>query len=283
MKLTAKANAKINLTLDILGKRQDGYHLVDMIMQSVSLYDTVSVEDTDNGITVVSDNAVLGGENDICYIAAKMFFEESGVCGGAKITVSKNIPLAAGLGGGSADAAAVLLMLNKLFGAPLDKAVLHKLAVRLGADVPFFLDGGTVRVGGIGEIFVPLADMPKCFIVIAKNGEKGSTRQMYEIIDSKPIISRPDNEKAVEAIQNGDLDMLAKNMCNVFSCAWQHNVVEDIMASNNALAVSLSGSGPSFFGVYKNSADAAAAVEELKGKGIAAFLAEPVEKAIEIE
>lgn len=283
MKLTAKANAKINLTLDITGKRQDGYHFVDMIMQSVSLYDTVSVERTDGDITVISDNNILGGENDICYKAAVLFFEKSGARGGAKISVSKNIPLAAGLGGGSADAAAVLLMLNKLFGDPLDMAVLEELALRLGADVPFFLDGGTVRVGGTGEIFTRLPDMPKCFIVIAKNGEKVSTKQMYEIIDSNSILNRPNNENAVEALRSGDLDMLADNMCNVFSVAWQHNAVEDIMASNNALAISLSGSGPSYFGIYKNEADAEAAVSVLKQKGITAFLAEPTEKAVEIE
>lgn len=283
MKLKAKANAKINLTLDITGKRQDGYHLVDMIMQSVSLYDVVTVERTNCGITVTSDNNALGGENDICHKAAVLFFSQSKAVGGAEISVLKKTPLAAGLGGGSADAAAVLLMLNKLFDEPLDMAVLEELALRLGADVPFFLDGGTVRVGGIGEIFTPLPNIPKCFIVIAKNGQKGSTKQMYEIIDSEPVLRRPDNEKAIEALKNGDLAMLSDNVCNVFSAAWEHNAAEDIMAAHNALAVSLSGSGPSYFGIYKKLADAKAAVEELQTQGITAFLAEPTEKAIEIE
>ena len=132
LKIKAKANAKINLTLDILGKRADGYHLVDMIMQSVSLYDVISVETTDTGINVVSDNNLLGGKEDITYKAAELFFEKSSVLGGVNIIIDKNIPLAAGLGGGSTDAAAVLTALNKLYNYPLSMKELEEIAVNFG-------------------------------------------------------------------------------------------------------------------------------------------------------
>ena len=280
MIVTAKAGAKINLTLDIVGIREDGYHLVDMIMQSVSLFDTISVETTENGITVNSSDISLGGKEDICYKAAYVFYEKSGICGGANITVKKSIPLAAGLGGGSADAAAVLMALNKCYDYPLSVAELEKIAITLGADVPFFLYGGTISVTGIGEIFEKLPDMPQCFIVIAKNAVKPSTKEMYRIIDSSVIYDRPDNSAAKKAISDGDLHALSNNIKNVFSVAWKQNDLVDILSSNNALAVSLSGSGPSYFGIYENENDAKAVVKELAKNGIPGFLTVPTNSSI---
>ena len=284
MKIIAKANAKINLTLDVVGKRADGYHLVDMIMQSVSLYDTVTVEKCDNGITVVSSDNTLGGEEDITYKAAKLFFEESSASGGAVIEIQKNIPVAAGLGGGSADAAAVLLALNQLYNSPLNLKALEGIAVRLGADVSFFLHGGTISVTGIGEIFEKLPDMPHCFFVIAKNSVKPSTKKMYSIIDNTDVsLFRPDNITAKKAIADNDLPLLCKSVKNVFSAAWKPDIITDILNKNNASAVSLSGSGPSYFGIFTKYEDALNSVNLLKEQGIAAFLAEPTASAIEIE
>lgn len=283
MKLTAKANAKINLTLDIVGVREDGYHLVDMIMQSVSLYDTVTVEKKESGITVNSSDNTLGGEDDITYKAAKLFFESSSVSGGANISILKNIPVAAGLGGGSSNAAAVLLLLNKIYGNPLSNEHIEKISVKLGADVPFFLYGGTISVTGIGEIFEKLSNMPKCYLVIAKKGIKPSTKKMYEIIDSTEVSSfRPDNKGAKKAIADNDLKGLCSNIKNVFSAAWEPDIITDILSENNALAVSLSGSGPSYFGIFTSRTDAENSVEMLKGHGIIAHLAEPTASAIEI-
>ncbi len=284
MKITAKANAKINLTLDIVGKRQDGYHLVDMIMQSVSLYDTVTVEKSDNGITVNSSDNTLGGEDDITYKAAKLFFKNSAVSGGANISIIKNIPVAAGLGGGSSNAAAVLLLLNQIYGNPLTTEKLEEISVKLGADVPFFLHGGTISVTGIGEIFEKLPNMPKCFLVIAKKDNKPSTKQMYEIIDNTDVSAfRPDNKGAKRAIENNDLPLLCRSVKNVFSAAWKNDIITDILNDNNALAVSLSGSGPSYFGIFTCLTDAENSVCRLKENGISAYLAEPTEVAIEIE
>ena len=174
MQLSCKANAKINLTLDIVGVRKDGYHILDMIMQSVSLADTVKISlNNIPQINVESSCNIISGENNIAYKAASYFLKEANINSGVDIYIEKNIPMSAGLGGGSADAAAVLLALNSLFNGPLDKKTLEKIALKLGADVPYFLYGGTVRVGGIGEEMKVLPPMPDCFIIIAKNAIKG--------------------------------------------------------------------------------------------------------------
>lgn len=284
MKLTAKANAKINLTLDILGKREDGYHLVDMIMQTISLFDTVSVIKTDSGIQVLSSDNALGGEEDITYKAAKLFFEETKINGGAQIEIEKCIPVAAGLGGGSTDAAAVLVLLNRLYENPLTVKELEKIAVKLGADVPFFLYGGTISVGGIGEVFEKLPDMPNCHLVIAKKGVKPSTKEMYNVIDNTDVSDyRPDNIAAKSAIEKSNLNILCQNINNVFSAAWESDEIALIMKECGALSVSLSGSGPSYFGVFDNESYAKTAVECLKNLSIAAFYAVPTKKGCEVE
>lgn len=284
MKLTAKAYAKINLTLDIVGKRADGYHFVDMIMQTVSLSDTVSVTKTDGDIRVLSSDNALGGEDDITYKAAKLFFEKTAINDGAEIEVKKNIPVAAGLGGGSTDAAAVLMLLNKMYNNALGINELEALAVKLGADVPFFLYGGTISVSGIGEVFEKLPDMPKCHLVIAKKGVKPSTKEMYNIIDNTDVsLYRPDNIAAKEAIKGSDLNILCRNINNVFSAAWESDEISLIMRECGALAVSLSGSGPSYFGIFDSEAYAKTAAECLKNLGIAAFYAVPTNFGCEIE
>ena len=282
MKMHLKACAKINLTLDVVGRRPDGYHLLDMIMQSVDLYDEVSVEfNTVGGVYVKSSCDLLGGKDDIAYKAADAFLTEVNSQNGADIYIEKNIPTAAGLGGGSADAAAVLFALNRLHGDILTQPQLEKMALSLGADVPYFLNGGTVSVTGIGEIFEKLPDMPDCFIVIAKNAVKQSTKEMYRIIDGLGESEfRPDNILAKQAIIEGNLNLLCENIGNVFLSAWPHNSITDIMNSFNPLAVSLSGSGPSYFGIFTSRESAGACLEELTNKGIKAFLSVPTKKAI---
>ena len=283
MKLSVKACAKINLTLDITGVRDDGYHLLDMIMQSVGLCDRLTVETDDSGvIEVTSSNNTLGGEDDIAYKAAKLFLEA--VCShkGVKIYIDKKIPTAAGLGGGSADAAAVLLALNRIFGDVLSLDRLEELSLKLGADVPYFLHGGTVAVSGIGDVFERLQDMPHCHIVIAKNAAKPSTGEMYRRIDSSPVY-HPDNKKARKALANGDLTLLCRAAENVFSQLWNCEDVENIMRGCQADAVSLSGSGPSYFAIFKDARQAAACYQALLDANITAFLTEPTAAAIIFE
>ena len=284
MELTAKAYAKINLTLDIIGKLDNGYHLVDMIMQSVSLYDTVTVKKTDKGIKVFSSIETLGGEEDIAYKAAGLFFEKSSIQKGAEIKIQKNIPLAAGLGGGSSNAAAVLMLLNKLYDEPLNYIELNEIALKLGADVPFFLKGGTCRAEGIGEKLNKLPSLPNCYIVIAKDGQKKSTKYMYSVVDNADITQfRPDNSSAIKALEEENIFSLSKHINNVFLAAWDKSPAKDLLSKNNALTVGLSGSGPSYFAIYQQEEDAQKALFALKENNITAFLTVPTEKGIEIE
>lgn len=282
LKINLKANAKINLTLDIVGVREDGYHLVDMIMQSVSLADDITVETSDNAdIIVASSNKMLGGENDITYKAAKLFLKKINIKAGIKIFINKNIPLAAGLGGGSADAAAVLIALNKIYGEPLNSTELEELAFKLGADVPFFIYGGTISVTGIGEIFETLPLMPNCYFVIAKKEDKSSTGEMYRKVDSlMDKINHPNNALAKKAIINNNLSELCENVGNVFSAVWDDSIVPDILKKSGALAVSLSGSGPSFFGIFNDINSAEKAIKKFEENNIKAFLATPIKQAI---
>ncbi len=284
MHMAARANAKINLTLDITGVRDDGYHLLEMIMQSVSLYDTVEVTTDSSGeISVVSSLIGLGGKNDIAYKAASAFTEVTGIRDGIKVKIEKRIPCAAGLGGGSADAAAVLMILNKMYGYPISNTKLEKLALKLGADVPYFLYGGTVLVSGIGDVFSYLPPIPNCYIVIAKNAVKKSTGDMYRIIDHADNLPKPDNKAAINAIKDGNLNLLCKHINNVFSVAWNSPEITKTMKSSGAIAVSISGSGPSYFGVFNNDTMARDCVDNLKKLNIEAYFASPVEKSVIFE
>ncbi len=284
MQLICKANAKINLTLDIVGVREDGYHILDMIMQSVSLADTVKISLNDTLlINVESSCGTISGENNIAYNAVRYFLKEAKINTGVNVYIEKNIPMSAGLGGGSADAAAVLLALNRLLNSPLDKNTLKKIALNLGADVPYFLYGGTVRVGGIGEKMNVLPPMPDCFIIIAKNATKGSTKEMYQSIDSTEQKIYVDNESVIKAIKNGNLSAMCKDFKNSFSAVWDYSDLTEIMGSFGALSVSLSGSGPSVFGVFDNKAFAENCFSALKSKKIEAYLTVPTEKAIVFE
>lgn len=281
--LKIKACAKINLSLDITGTRADGYHLINSVMQSVDLYDEISISRIDKGIKVISSCSALGNKDDICYKAAALFFEKSKIDGGADIRVTKNIPLSAGLGGGSADAAAVLLGLNKIYDCPFDFDFLAKLALRLGADVPYFLYGGTVIASGIGEACKKTADIPECFIVLAKREQKKSTKYMYSVIDNidKPIFVDSDN--VLLGINNGDLSMIAQNCANAFSAAWDDKITTDILSEFAPLCVSLSGSGPTHFAIFNNELSAKNCVNKLKKNNIEAFLTRPTKKAIIFE
>ena len=229
--LKIMACAKINLSLDITGIREDGYHLISSVMQSVDLHDTIIINKCENGIKVVSSDNTLGNADDICFKAAQLFFEKSGVVGGAEIIVTKNIPLSAGLGGGSADAAAVLIGLNKLFNTPLDNNELSKAALSLGADVPYFLFGGTVLVGGIGEVCEKIMDIPDCFIVLAKREQKKSTKHMYDVIDNCEEPISVDNEKMISYIDLQDINGISNCAKNVFSLAWNDNITTEILNS----------------------------------------------------
>lgn len=253
---TARSYAKINLTLDVLGKRSDGYHDVEMIMQTVSLHDTITVDKTDNGISIKTNLVYLPvNEKNIAYKAANAFFEHTKIDGGCSISIEKNIPVAAGLAGGSGNAAAVLCALDRLYNTNLPLDTLKAIGATLGADVPYCFSGGTALATGIGEIITPLPAVPKCTILMVKPAISVSTGAIYEAIDSAIIEKRPDTNAMISAIKSGDIKAIANNLSNVMGTVTEsmHPIVRGIrrkMLLNGALGAVMSGSGPTVFGIF---------------------------------
>ena len=277
-KITALANAKINLSLNITGKCDDGYHTIDTVMQSVTLNDKVTVKISDK-ITVDCSDQTLKSEDNIAFSAAKLFFEKAGFKGGAEIYIEKHIPTAAGLGGGSSDAAAVLLSLNKLYGEPMSENDLSEIAVKLGADVPFFINGGTQRAVGIGEKLTPLKPLTEGYFLIAKQGKKQSTGEMYRLLD-KQKKTFADTESVISACERNDLHSLAKATGNSFSVLWLDSPLYKRLCNSGAVGCGLSGSGPSFFAIFSEYKTASKLRNELKSDGIECFVTQPAEKSI---
>ncbi len=279
--LKIKANAKINFSLCICGKRQDGYHLIDTVMHSIDLYDEIKINKS-NSITVICDKADIIMEENIAYKAAKLFFLDYGINGGAQININKNIPLAAGLGGGSADAAAVLLGLNRLYNAQITEQQLCKIALKLGADVPFFIKGGCQWAEGIGEKLTDLKPLQTGYILLAKSEKKPSTAEMYRILDSKETVEC-DTKGVINAIEENNLNALSKKMYNAFETVWANSDLKQTLLKFKPLAVSLSGSGPTWFALFEDDNSAQKAKEELEKQKIECWLTTPQNKAIIFE
>lgn len=270
-----KALAKINLGLDVLGRRENGYHDVRMVMQSIYLYDDVRIEKTqEEEIRVVSNlNFLPSGEGNIAYKAAKLLKDEFEISGGVRITLNKHIPVAAGLAGGSSDAAAVLYGMNRMFRLGLSRQELMDRGVKLGADVPYCIMRGTVLAEGIGEELSELPAMPKCTVLIAKPPVSVSTKTVYEALDSGKTEKHPDIDGIITGLKNHDLRQIAGAMGNVLEDVTipMHPVIEDIkneMKACGALNAMMSGSGPTVFGLFENRADARAAQRKIREKSL---------------
>ena len=252
----AHSYAKINLTLDVLSKRPDGYHNVEMIMQTVSLYDLILVDKTEKNISISTNLKYLPvNEKNIAYKAALEFFKYTSITGGCKIMIHKNIPVAAGLAGGSGNAAAVLCSLDKLYNTNLSSDELMNIASKLGADVPYCIMGGTSLATGIGEILTPLPSIPKCNILMVKPPISVSTAAIYEAIDTAEIDKRPNTNAMIDALAQKDLKSVAQNLSNVMGNVTEtmHPIVKGIrrkMLMNGALGAVMSGSGPTVFGIF---------------------------------
>ena len=252
----AHSYAKINLTLDVLSKRPDGYHNVEMIMQTVSLYDLILVDKTEKNISISTNLKYLPvNEKNIAYKAALEFFKYTSITGGCKIMIHKNIPVAAGLAGGSGNAAAVLCSLDKLYNTNLSSDELMDIASKLGADVPYCIMGGTSLATGIGEILTPLPSIPKCNILMVKPPISVSTAAIYEAIDTAEIDKRPNTNAMIDALAQKDLNSVAQNLSNVMGNVTEtmHPIVKGIrrkMLMNGALGAVMSGSGPTVFGIF---------------------------------
>lgn len=288
--LRIEAFAKINLTLDIAARREDGYHELLMIMQSVGLSDTVTLEKGE-GISADCGDFACRDEDNIACTAAALFYRAVAKPPEVKITIDKRIPTAAGLGGGSADAAAVLVGLNQMYGEPFTIDMLCEIGLKAGADIPFCITGGTALVGGIGEKLTSLRPMPDCGIVIIKPCEKPSTGEMYRRADCCESLIHPDTGAALEAIEAGDLVRICGLLGNSFDSAWRRdaadrsNIIDEAKAeleSSGAIAASLSGSGPSVFGIFENLESAQAAVTRLAGRFPLIFAAGPKSTGCEI-
>ncbi len=276
-----KANAKINLSLQICGKRPDGYHLIDTVMHSISLYDEITLQKAEK-ITVKTDISGLDGKENLAYEAAELFFSDFQIDGGVKIEIKKNIPLSAGLGGGSADAAAVLVGLRELYNPLITNADLEKIALKLGADVPFFIQGGCLRAEGIGEILTTLKPLSKGYILLCKGEEKTSTGEMYRTLDSKEY-GKCNTDAVIKAVEQNDLNGIARNIYNAFGEIWKDSFVKKAMLLELPLAVSLSGSGPTWFSLYENEADAVRAKNNLQSQNIECFIVTPRHSSIIFE
>lgn len=255
-KIDLKAYGKINWVLDVISKRPDGYHDVEMIMQSVNLFDIITIQETNNGIRLDSNWKQLPlNEGNIAYKAAKLIMDRTGIDLGVDIFLHKNIPAAAGMGGGSADAAAVLIGFNKLWNLGVSDCELLDMAVSLGADVPFFMLGGTALARGIGEKLTPLKTIDDVLMLIVKPDFGVSTAQVYNMIDISNITKRPDIPKMIDALNTRDLTTIGNSMCNVLEqvvCALHPEVSElkQQMIRNGALGSLMSGSGPTVYGIF---------------------------------
>ena len=278
--MKVKAAAKINLALDVTGKLENGYHTIESVFQTVGLYDEVTVELTDSGIELscevpeefTSADPIPCDERNIAYKAARKFFDENGMDCGCRIHIKKGIPSQAGMGGGSTDAAAVIYCLGRLTGKSM------KAPEKLGADVPFFLTGGTAYVEGIGEKITPIADYSGHILVIGKGREGVSTAEAYGNIDSLIAPNHPEVHKLVNDIENAPEEAY-KYFGNLFEQAVSLSEVDDIKSSmleEKALSAVMTGSGSAVFGLFADNDTAESCAEKLKVNGYFAAVCETV-------
>ena len=266
-----KAYGKLNLSLDIVGKREDGYHLVRMIMQTVNLYDVITIEKkTEPGIVLTTNQPdVPTGKDNLIYQAASLLMNEFQITDGVRIHLEKHIPIAAGMAGGSADCAATLTGINELFALGLSKEDLQKRAVTLGADVPYCILGGTALSEGIGEVLTPVTDVVPCNILLIKPSIDVSTKWVYTTLRWNELTSNPDIDGMITALDNHSLKGVSDKMENVLETVTipSYPVIQEIkdkMMELGAQNAMMSGSGPTVFGLFPEEEQGKAAYEICK-------------------
>lgn len=274
--LYLKAMGKINLGLDVVRKREDGYHEVRMIMQTVGVYDRISLKRGHTPGIHVTTNLyfLLVNENNLVYKAAQMLMEEFQVKEGLDIHLQKYIPVAAGMAGGSADAATVLYGVNRMFRLGLSQKELMERGVRIGADVPYCLMRGTALSEGIGEVLTRLPAAPACKVIIAKPGISVSTKYVYGHLDAAGIKEHPDIDGMIEAIQEGSYEGVVRRLGNVLETVTQerHPVIgeiKELLTAHGADGALMSGSGPTVFGLFREEKKAREALRALEKSGLA--------------
>ncbi len=280
--ITCNAYAKINLTLDIIGRRADGYHLLQMVMQSVSLCDTITLCQTKGGgIQLICDHPDIPcDERNTIVKAANAFYDSCKISeNNIEIEVTKRIPSQAGLAGGSADAAAVLHELNQMYHTDLTVEQLCEIGLTVGADVPFCIRGGTMLAEGTGEILTPLAPMPHCYVVLCKPPVSVNTAQAYALSDSAAEFVHPNTAAMLKAIDEQDLRTVCTDLCNVFEQILtlpQVDAVKRQMNEMGALGSCMTGSGSVVFGIFKEEAAALRCKEKLQKSYQEVFVCEPL-------
>ncbi len=281
--ISIKAPAKINLGLDVTGRRENGYHDVRMIMQSIDLCDDVEIRKTESGLTMDLvtegvDRAFLTADKDnLCYKAAEAMMKKYGIESGVHVKLTKRIPVAAGMAGGSTDAAAVIIGINRLFSIGASEQELMDLGVTLGADIPFCIMKGTALSEGIGEILTPVAPLPECRILIGKPECGVSTKEVYEALDAlmdEGKAHHPDIDAILRGLRSGDLYETASCFGNILQDVTvpKHPEIEnikDIMKEHGAVNAMMSGSGPTVFGIFDDDNKLSEALRALKESGLA--------------
>ena len=283
---TVQARAKINLTLDVTGRREDGYHTVQMVMQSVALHDTIRVAVTQGerkprGILLTCNLPYLPvDERNLAYRAAELFYQETDALPGTcEIHIEKRIPMAAGLAGGSSDAAAVLRALAALHNVCLTDDELCAMGLKLGADVPYCLRGGTMLAEGIGEDLTALSPMPHCWVVLCKPPFAVSTKDAYREMDEVSIRQRPDTKGMIRALEKGDYHGVASRLSNVMELVTatkrrQIGEIKAFLTENGADGTLMSGSGPTVYGLFSDEGRARTAAKMLSRRFADTFLTE---------
>ena len=281
--MNVKACAKLNLTLDILRKREDGYHDLQMVMQSVALCDELTVVPTEGAGAMTTNLSYLPADGrNLAQLAAAAFREVTGKGSEVDIAIEKNIPVCAGMGGGSSDAAAVLRAMNELTGAGLSLIELAKIGEQVGSDVPYCVLGGTALAEGRGEILTPLPSLPHCWVAVCKPAFPISTPQLFGRVDVRKIVRRPDTAGVMEALSAGDLLGVSRRLYNVFEDVLEPrrkaeiDSIKSAMIDCGALGASMSGSGPTVFGLFDDRACAQEACDRLSGLYKNVFLTETV-------
>lgn len=285
-----KSRAKINLSIDVLGKRQDGYHIVEMIMQTIDLYDNLKITQIEEDSIKIKSNSqdIPLNQDNIVYKAANILKEKFNIKKGIEISIQKNIPVAAGMAGGSSNAAAVLVGLNRIWDLGLTQLELKEIALQLGADVPFCITGGSALAQGIGEELTDIKGLNEnIHILICKPNIFVSTKEVYQSLDMNEIKKRPDNQKLIDALQVNDVKYVSENMVNVLeevtsSKYNEINQIERIIMDNKALGSMMSGSGPTVFGLFDNKEYAIRAKEELLQNYNQVYLVKSSDKGVEI-
>lgn len=285
-----KSRAKINLSIDVLGKRQDGYHLVEMIMQTIDLFDIIKIFSLNEDTIIINSDSkdIPMDSSNIVYKAASLIKQEFNIKRGIKIYIEKNIPVAAGMAGGSSNAAAVLVGLNKLWDLNLSKNKLKDIGLELGADVPFCIEGEASLAENIGEKLTKIDGLSQdAFILVCKPELFVSTKEVYEAVDSKIIKKRPDNKLLIKMLKENNIELLSKNMYNVLECVTKEkypiiNEIEETMMSNKALGAMMSGSGPTVFGLYDDEDDAEKCKKILLENFKQVYLVKSHKKGVEI-